>query len=239
MQPYGSAMALPCATTTTGVQMQVLLSEEPGVGSAGACRPIVFIVDDDAQVCRSLARLVRSAGFDVESFTSARQFIERAPWAETGCVVLDVQMDGISGPQLHELMSGKGICLPVVFLTGHGDVPTGVRAIKNGAVDFLLKPVDEETLLRAIGQAIAGQAAENAHQRERHEFEARLGRKTAREREVLEFVIGGHLNKQIAVELGISEKTVKAHRGRVMEKMAVDSVAELVRLCDRAGLRSR
>ncbi len=199
----------------------------------------VFVLDDDAAVCRSLARLIRSADLNVETFTSATEFLEKPPPSGAGCVVLDVRMPGMTGPELFDRMSEKGLSLPVVFLTGHGDVPTSVRAMKKGAVDFLLKPVDDEVLLEAVRQAVARHAAEQAREQVRQGIQARLRRLSAREREVMEYVIRGDLNKQIAADLGISEKTVKVHRGRVMAKMEVGSVAELVRLCEAAGIHPR
>lgn len=195
----------------------------------------VFVVDDDEAVRRGLERLLRSAGLNVETFASAPEFLERSPTSETGCVLLDVQMPGVNGPELHEGMSERGFTLPVVFLTGHGDVPTSVRAMKKGAVDFLLKPVDDEMLLGTIRQAVERHAAEQVRQRQRQDIAARLHRLSAREREVMEHVIQGRLNKQIAGDLGIAEKTVKVHRAHVMEKMEVRSVAELVHLCETAS----
>jgi FixJ family two-component response regulator len=199
----------------------------------------VFVVDDDMAVRRSLARLLRSAGLNVETFPSAREFLDRLPSARTGCIVLDVRMPGITGPELFDQMAAKGLSLPVVFLTGHGDVPTSVRAMKKGAVDFLLKPVDDEVLLHAIRQAVARHVSQQAREQERQSIEGCLCRLSAREREVMEYVIRGDLNKQIAADLGISEKTVKVHRGRVMAKMEAGSVAELVRLCEAGGIRPR
>ncbi|MFI5340139.1 MAG: response regulator transcription factor [Candidatus Methylomirabilales bacterium] len=200
---------------------------------------MVFVVDDDMAVRRSLARLIRSADLNVETFTSAREFLDHLPSARTGCIVLDVRMPGMTGPELFDQMAGKGISLPVVFLTGHGNVPTSVRAMKKGAVDFLLKPVDDEVLLQAIRRAVARHVSQQAREQRRQDIEERLLRLSAREREVMEYVIRGDLNKQIAADLRISEKTVKVHRGRVMAKMEAGSVAELVRLCEAAGIQPR
>src|SRR5512139_193052 len=198
--------------------------------------PTIFVVDDDAAVRRSLTRLLRSAGWNTEAFASADDLLERAPAAEPGCVLLDVQMPGMNGLELHERMAEAGICLPVVFLTGKGDIPMSVQAMKHGAIDFLVKPVEEDVLFQALDQAIKRQTAEAASRRNRDGVMARLGLLSAREREVLEQVLQGRLNKQIAYELGIAEKTVKAHRGRVMEKMEAGTVAELVHMCDSVGL---
>ena len=196
----------------------------------------VFVVDDDAAVRRSLTRLLRSAGWNAEAFASAGDFLERAPLAVTGCLLLDVQLPGMNGLELHERMADAGINLPVVFLTGKGDIPMSVRAMKHGAVDFLVKPVDQDVLFQALGQAISRQAAESATRYTRDGIMARLALLSPREREVLEQVLQGRLNKQIAYDLGIAEKTVKAHRGRVMEKMQAHTVADLVHLCDIVGL---
>jgi FixJ family two-component response regulator len=201
--------------------------------------PCVFIIDDTAEVRRGLERLLQSARLNAESFDSAQAFLERASYAGTGCVILDVRMPGMNGPELHEQLAQLGIDLPVVYLTGHGDVHTGVKAMKDGAVDFLLKPVEDEVLLATVSRALARHAAQRALARERGQCNARLARLSSREREVMELVIAGRLNKQIAYDLGISEKTVKAHRGRVMEKVEVRSVAELVRLCETAGIPPR
>ncbi len=205
----------------------------------GASGATVFVVDDDQAVRRSLERLIRSAGLNVETYSSATEFLEKPPSSGAGCVVLDVRMPGMTGPELFDRMAEQGFSLPVVFLTGHGDVPTGVQAMKKGAVDFLLKPVDDEVLLQVIRQAVARHAAEQARDQVRQGIQDRLCRLSPREREVMEHVIRGQLNKQIAFDLGISEKTVKVHRGRVMAKMEAGSVAELVRLCDQESLLSQ
>jgi len=211
--------------------MSAATTDEPGPDA-----PTVFVVDDDAGLCRSLARLIRSAGWNVETFTSAHDFLDRQAHGGTGCVLMDVQMPGMTGPELHRRMTDRGISLPVVFLSGHGDLPMGVQAMKRGAVDFLSKPVDDETLLQTLRQGIERHAIAQADRRRRQEIELRLARLSPREREVLKLVIGGHLNKQVADKMGISIKTVKVHRARVMEKMEVDSLAALVHLCENAGV---
>lgn len=197
----------------------------------------VYVIDDDDAVRRSLMRLLRSAGWEVEAFASAREFLDRSPRIGPGCALLDVQMPGMNGIELQEHMSEAGICLPVVFLTGKGDIPMSVRAMKHGAVDFLVKPVDETALFQALEQAIRRHLAEAGTRHERNRISAHLARLSPREREVLELVLQGRLNKQIAADLDISEKTVKAHRGRVMEKMEARSLAELVHMCDAAGIK--
>jgi len=176
------------------------------------------------------------AGLDVRCFSSAGEFLDAhaARQFESGCVLLDVRMPGMGGPELHRAMLERNIALPVVFLTGYGDVPTSVDAMKMGAVDFLEKPVRGETLLATVRTALARQAASRLHAREVREIEGRIARLTPREREVMDHVVRGRLNKQIAFDLGISVKTVKVHRGKVMEKMEARSVAVLVDLCREA-----
>ena len=209
-----------------------LAKETPSILQTGAT---VFVVDDDAAVRRSLTRLLCSVGWNAEAFASADDLLERAPITGAGCVLLDVQMPGMNGLELQDRMSEAGISLPVVFLTGNGDIPMSVHAMKHGAVDFLVKPVEEAVLFQALDQAISRQVAEACNRQCRDSILARLALLSAREREVLERVLQGRLNKQIAYDLGIAEKTVKAHRGRVMEKMDVHTVAELVHLCDTVG----
>ncbi len=196
----------------------------------------VFLVDDDASVRRGLERLVRSAGYAVEAFASADEFLARLPLQGVGCAILDVQMPGLSGPQLHERLVELGVGIPVLFLTAHGDVPTSVSAIKRGALDFLMKPVDGDVLLAAVGQALQRHASAVERGQVQRNIEARLERLSPRERQVMEGVIAGRLNKQVAHDLGISEKTVKVHRSRVMEKMEARSLAELVHLCESLGV---
>ncbi len=195
----------------------------------------VFVVDDDESVRRGLERLLRSGGYAVEAFASADAFLGRLPIEGVGCAIMDVQMPGLTGPQLHERLLALGVDVPVIFLTAHGDVPTSVSAIKRGALDFLMKPVDGDVLLAAIGQAMARHEANLEVARTRCHIEARLARLSPWERQVLDGVIAGRLNKQIASDLAISEKTVKVHRSRVMEKMEAGSLAELVYLCASLG----
>jgi FixJ family two-component response regulator len=192
----------------------------------------VFVIDDDSSVRRSLRRLLQHSGYVVEEFASAEDFLRREEPCGTGCVILDVRMPRMTGPQLFHQMTVSGSSLPVIFLTAHGDVPTGVGAMKDGAVDFLLKPVDSETLLGAIRVAIERHAARRVSDIEAASVHARLATLSRREREVMEHVVQGEPNKLIASSLGISEKTVKVHRHQVMEKMQAGSLAELVRLAD-------
>ncbi len=197
----------------------------------------VALVDDDPAVLKALGRLLKSAGIEAVTYGSPEEFLERVAGAEVGCVVLDLAMPGLDGLALQEAMAARGLELPTLFLTGHGDNPQSVQAMKKGAVDFLTKPVDDAVFLRAVREALArGRAGRAAHAQTESDRK-RLETLTPREREVLEGVVAGRLNKQIAGDLGIAEKTVKVHRGRVMEKMEAHSVAELVRMADRAGLR--
>lgn len=203
--------------------------------SGKSAPPTVFIVDDDESVRCSLARLVKSAGMAAVSFASAQEFIQSYPCGAPGCLVLDVQMPEMSGLELQERMSRYHIDLPVIFLTGYSEVPVSVRAMKHGAADFLQKPVDEHVLIETISQAMETNTLAREKSRIVKSLQQRLDRLTARERDVMEGVLAGLLNKQIADRLQIAENTVKAHRGRVMEKLAVKSVAELVRLVTKAG----
>lgn len=195
--------------------------------------PTVFVVDDDASVLRGLDRLLRAAGYTVEAHASPRVFLERAPSDRPGCVVVDLRMPEISGLELQEELERRGCRLPLVFLTGHGDVSSSVRAMKAGAIDFLTKPCDDTDLIAAVERALSRDAAARAAREEQLAVKARFEALTPREREVCLLVSRGLLNKQIAADLGTSEKTIKVHRGRVMDKLGVESVAELVRLVDR------
>jgi RNA polymerase sigma factor (sigma-70 family) len=189
----------------------------------------VSVVDDDELVLRSLARLLKSGGFAVRTFPSPQKFLEQRP-AGPGCVVLDMAMPGLSGLELQERVSRSGNPCPVVFLSGESDVPTSVQAMKGGAVDFLTKPVIREKLLESVRAALAKDAAGRAERERSDSVASRLAKLTPREREVLDLVAQGMLNKQVAAQLGTAEKTVKVHRARAMRKMEVGSVAELVRL---------
>jgi len=198
--------------------------------------PVVHIVDDDAAFRKAIARLLQASGYRVALYESGDRLIENPPGAEAGCILLDIRMNGLGGLELQDRLRERGVILPIVFLTGHGDIPTSVRAIKAGAEDFLSKPVSKETLLRAVERALAGY--EEAH--ERHVRLASLrtlvGALTPREREVFSLVVRGRLNKQIAYELGASERTVKAHRQSIMHKLGVQSVAEAVSIAERLGM---
>jgi RNA polymerase sigma factor (sigma-70 family) len=201
-----------------------------------AVAPMVFVVDDDPSVRKSLARLIGSAGYAVEAFASAREFLARERYPGPCCLVLDVRMPGLTGLDLQEALARAGRRLSIVFVSGHGSISVGVKAMKAGAVDFLTKPVDDTDLLVAIKRAVARDVQDAETEARLTEIRERVQVLTPRETEVFALVVTGMLNKQIASELGISEKTVKVHRARVMEKMRAGSVAELVRLADRVGV---
>ena len=198
--------------------------------------PTVFVVDDYAPGRRSISRLLHAAGFPVATFASACEFLVQYDPAACGCLVLDLAMPAVSGLELQSILAEKGSLLPIIFLTAHGDIPKSVQAMKRGASDFLTKPVHDEELLAAVRVAIEKDRALRREQAELTEVRARLAMLTPREREVLEYVLAGKLNKEIAGDLGTVEQTVKVHRARVMQKMRVRSVAELVRLMQRCGI---
>jgi FixJ family two-component response regulator len=197
----------------------------------------VFVVDDDEAVRKAVSRLLRSAGIAAVVFASPREFLAQYNPATPGCLVLDMAMPDLDGLQLQTALTEKGCILPIIFLTGHGDVSKSVQAMKQGAFDFLSKPVKDKDLLTAVRAAIARNAVARLDQAKLSEIRARLDTLTPREREVLEQVVSGKLNKQIAGDLGITEATVKMHRAHVMEKMKVQSVAELARLTERCRTR--
>jgi FixJ family two-component response regulator len=197
---------------------------------------VVYVVDDDELVCRALARLFRSVGLEARTFPSAPAFIDYTPPDRPACLVLDVRMPGPSGLDLQSALGQARRNIPIVFLTGHGNVPTTVRAMKGGAVDFLEKPFNDQELLDCVQRALDLSREQRANRGELVELRRRLETLTPREREVLKLVVAGKLNKQIADNLGNAEKTVKVHRGRVMQKMRADSVADLVRMTGKLGL---
>ena len=198
--------------------------------------PTIHIVDDDPSVLKALKRLLQSAGWHAVTYESADAFLSEHDPVAPGCVILDMSMPGCSGLELQRRLTEKGSSLPVVFLTGHGDVPTTVTAMRGGALNFLSKPVDDETLLASVAEAVQTNRDARESHAEVADARERLSTLTARERQVLERVVAGRLNKQIADELGTGVKTIKVHRARVMQKMESRSVAQLARLVERMGI---
>jgi FixJ family two-component response regulator len=200
---------------------------------------VVFLVDDDPGVLKALTRLLRTKGHEVRPFSSSREFLAGHDPSVPGCAIFDVSMPDLDGLQLQAALTAGGIDRPVIFITGVGDIPVSVRAMKAGAIDFLTKPVSTRQLLEAIARATEIDAKGREVRIELATINDRISTLTAREREVLAHVIAGRLNKQIAAALGIVEKTIKLHRGRMMRKMGVRTVADLVRMAERAGIRPR
>ena len=196
----------------------------------------VYLLDDEPKMVKALTRLLTAEDFTVHGFTSVENFLDGGRSDEPSCLVLDVAMPELSGLDLQQRLAQDGILLPIVFLTGRGDIPMSVQAIKAGAVDFLTKPVQDADLLRAVNAALERAAEQREAITEMASLRQRLANLTPREREVMEHVVAGRLNKQIAAELGIGEHTIKVHRSRVKKKMAVQSVAELVRAAARLGV---
>jgi FixJ family two-component response regulator len=196
----------------------------------------VFLLDDEPGMLKALTRLLKAEGFTVRAFTSAKSFLESYQPEAVSCLVLDVAMPELNGPELQQRLTRAGILLPIVFLTGHGDIPMSVQAIKEGALDFLTKPVKDVDLLRAVRAALQRAAEQRESSAEAALLRQRYSGLTPREREVMAHVVAGELNKQVAYALGIGEHTVKVHRSRVMEKMGVESLADLVRAAERLGV---
>jgi FixJ family two-component response regulator len=205
----------------------------------GKSDAVIAIVDDDPSAREGLSSLIRSAGWRVETFASAQEFLARPRTEAPRCLILDLQLPGLSGLDLQKQMAEAEVDIPIVFLTGHGNIPASVQAMKAGAVEFLTKPFDEEELLRAIREATERDRLTRLRHAELHELQRRYESLTAREQEVMQQVVSGLLNKQVAAELKITEFTVKVHRGQVMRKMRADSLAALVRMADKLGIRSR
>ena len=199
-------------------------------------RSTIFLVDDDASVLRALSRVLREEGWNVETFESAEAFLARRDPKAEGCLVLDVTMPGLDGLELQRRLAAAGESLPIVFVTGHGDIPMSVRAIKAGATDFLTKPVQAQVLVAAVRAAIDHHASVRQALAETAELRRRLASLTSREREVLAALAAGRLNKQIAADLGVVEQTVKFHRARIMERMQAKTIAELMHIAGRLGI---
>lgn len=200
-------------------------------------QPIIHVVDDDASFRTAVTRLLRAAKYEVRGYASASEFFDSEPCADPGCILVDLKMPRVSGLDLQESLARMEEQLPIIFLTGHGDIPASVRAVKAGAVDFLTKPVPREKLLRAIQNALDVDAQNRAARSVLHGLQSRYENLTQREREVLAHVISGKLNKEIAFDLGTSERTIKAHRASIMAKLDMESVAELVRFAEVLGIR--
>ena len=197
----------------------------------------VFLVDDEVSVLRAISRLLRSAGLNVETFRSGQEFLQRYDANAAGCLVLDIAMPGVNGLDLEQTLNSKRIEVPIIFLTGHGDIPMSVQAMKRGAMDFLTKPANDEDLLTAIRAGLERDRTNRQARAELAEIQQRVATLTPRERQVLVEVISGKLNKQVAAHLGVGEKTIKVHRARVIKKMKVQSMADLVRMTERVGIK--
>jgi FixJ family two-component response regulator len=200
--------------------------------------PIVFVVDDDLSVRRSTERLMRSAGLDVQSFSSAREFLKIPRPERPACLVLDVRMPGLSGMDLQHELTQAGIRIPIIFITAHGDIPMSVRAMKSGAAEFLTKPFRSRTLLDAVRAAIEQDRSVRKSRSEIEELRGRYKHLTPREREVLPLVAAGLLNKQVASELATTERTIKFHRAHIMQKAHAESLADLVRMVEKLGIKA-
>jgi FixJ family two-component response regulator len=200
--------------------------------------PIVFVVDDEPTVCASVKRLVRSVGIEVQTYSSAQEFLRGKRPDVPGCLVLDVRLPDLSGLDLQQELAKANITLPIIFVTGHGDIPMSVRAMKAGAVEFLTKPFREQDLLEAIQHGIQQHRTLREQRAEIVDLQCRYESLTLREREVFPLVAGGWLNKQVASQLGASEKTIKVHRGQVMHKMKAESLADLIRMAEKLKITS-
>lgn len=200
--------------------------------------PTVYVVDDDTSFLAAVTRLLRAGGYEVKTFMSADAFRQNRQTDAPGCLIVDLHMPGLSGLELQQALARTDDALPVIFLTGHGDIPTSVQAMRHGAEDFLTKPVKKEQLFSAVERALARDTEERGQRLRQRELQRRFASLTPREREVLAHLLGGKLNKQIASDLGTSERTIKAHRANILSKVAVHSMAELSRLAEQASIFS-
>lgn len=199
-------------------------------------KTIIFVIDDDPSVRKAISHLLRSEGYEVESFESAESFLNRKRYLGLGCIVLDISMKDMSGLQLQEELIKKHLELPIVFVTGHGDIPTSVKVMKKGAYDFLTKPFNDEEFLAAVSGAVRKNEGNIGNIKEKEVIYEEMMKLTDREKEILKFVIAGYMNKEISAHLNIAEQTVKIHRSHLMRKLGVDSVAELVRKAEKADI---
>ena len=215
------------------------LGHEMGSSPMATAKPIVFVVDDDVWVRESLETLIRDEGWQPETFSSAQQFLDRPRALTPSCLVLDISLPGLNGLELQKRVAVERTDMPIIFVTGHGDIPMSVGAMKAGAVEFLTKPFNDEVLLTSIRQALERSRLALAQEAEMQELRDRYASLTPREMQVMALVVSGLLNKQVGGELGIAEKTVKAHRGQVMQKMKANSVADLVKMAEKLHLTER
>jgi FixJ family two-component response regulator len=220
------------------MRLAYVLNSESASAPMQVASPIVFVVDDDVSVRESLELLIQNEGWQAETFASAQEFLERPRASLPSCLVLDVSLPGLNGLELQQQVSSERKDMPIIFITGHGDIPTSVRAMKGGAIEFLTKPFNDEVLLNAVRQALDRSRIALGEQAQIDELRKCYASLTPRERQVMVLVVSGLLNKQIGGELGISEITVKAHRGQVMHKMKADSVASLVKMAARLEIAS-